>query len=95
MSTSKLFFINGCYIFHIGSGLSMQTLPASDPFPIAGIAFVPHDELRGAFRFMMSYQRGEDRRDFRMIRFAFVVWLWHFENRSSTKRVSYCPPMKR
>ncbi len=68
----KLFFINGGYIFHIRSDLSMQTLPASDPFPVAGIAFVPHDELRSTFRFVMSDQCGEHRRDFRMIRFVFI-----------------------
>ncbi len=50
----------------------MQTLPASEPFPIAGIAFVSHDELRRAFRFMMSHQRGEHRRHFRMMRFTLV-----------------------
>ena len=57
----------------------MQSLPASHPFPVAGIALVAHHELRSAFRFMMRHQRREHRRDFRVMRFAFIFRFRHRE----------------
>ncbi|MFN8388428.1 MAG: hypothetical protein U0X92_18715 [Anaerolineales bacterium] len=66
----------------------MHPFPAADPLPIAGVAFVALNKLRGFFGFVMRDQRCEYRGNLGEILSVFSA-ASSIENRSSTKRVSY------
>ena len=42
----------------------MHSLPAPDPLPVAGVAFIAIDDIGRAFRFAMRNQGRQDRGDF-------------------------------